>query len=121
MVPGLLLPPVPKLLRTEEFFTVTTADLVKDGRVVQNLNEEVRQFIVKKFPLARKQQIGNADRLLESGLLDSQGVLEVVAFIEQNFPIIVSDDDLLPENFHTIDRIVAFIRSKTIQSKTTPH
>jgi acyl carrier protein len=114
-------------LRTEEVVTVKTADLVKEGRVVENLNEEVRQFIVKKFPLARKQQIGNADSLLESGLLDSQGVLEVVAFIEQNFPIIVCDDDLLPENFQTIDRIVAFIESKTSvqsatgQSATTSH
>jgi len=92
---------------------VSTANLLKEGLVDKNLNEQLRQFIVKKFPMARKQQITCTDSLLERGLMDSQGVLEVVAFIEQQFSIIVSDDDLLPENFESIDRIVTFIQNKT--------
>jgi acyl carrier protein len=92
---------------------IEKTDLARQDPVVNNLDAHVRQFILKKFPLARKQQIKNSDALLESGMLDSQGVLEVVTFIEQEFPIIVEDEDLVPENFHTIDRIVAFIRCKT--------
>ena len=92
---------------------IEKADLAREDLVVNNLGANVRQFILKKFPLARKQQIKDSDALLESGMLDSQGVLEVVTFIEQEFPIIVEDEDLVPENFHTIDRIVAFIRCKT--------
>ena len=78
-----------------------------------NVETEVREFILMKFPLARKKQIRNADALLESGMVDSQGVLEVVNFIEQTFSIIVADDDLIPENFQSIDRIVAYIRNNT--------
>jgi acyl carrier protein len=77
----------------------------------EGLHTEIRQFILKKFPLARKQQLQNSDALLESGMLDSQGVLEVVTFVEETFSIIVADEDLVPENFQTIERIAAFVAS----------
>ena len=77
------------------------------------VNTEIREFILKTFPLARKQQIKNSDALLESGMLDSQGVLDVVTFIEHKFPLSVQDEELVPENFQTIDRIAAFVERKT--------
>ena len=78
-----------------------------------DLNTSVREFILKQFPLARKQQIKDSDPLLESGMVDSMGVLDVVTFIEHEYSITVSDEDLSPENFQSIDRISAFIQSKT--------
>jgi len=77
-----------------------------------HLNTQVRQFILDKFPLARKQQLQDSDALLESGILDSLGVLDLVAFIEKEFRISVADEELVPENFQTIDRLVAFIQGK---------
>ena len=77
-----------------------------------DVNADIRQFILKKFPLARKQQVKGGDALLESGMLDSQGVLEVVSFVEERFAITVADDDLVPEHFQTIDRIGAYIQRK---------
>jgi len=74
---------------------------------------DVRKFVLDVFPLARKQRIQNSDALLESGIVDSQGVLEVVAFIERKYSIVVTDEELVPENFQTIDRIAAFISNKT--------
>jgi acyl carrier protein len=81
-----------------------------------HLNSQIRAFILEKFPLARKQQLKNSDALLESGILDSLGVLDLVSFVEREFSIAVSDDELVPENFHTIDRIVAFIESKSTRT-----
>ena len=43
-----------------------------------HLNAQIRQFLLKKFPLARKRQLTDYDALLESGILDSQGVLDLV-------------------------------------------
>ena len=77
------------------------------------MNADVREFILKKFPLARKQQVKDSDLLLENGMLDSQGVLEVVSFIEEKFSITVADEDMVPANFRTIDRIVDFVHTKT--------
>jgi acyl carrier protein len=68
---------------------------------------------LKQFPLARKQQVKDSDHLLENGTLDSMGVLEVVTFIEHAYGIRVADEDLVPENFQTIDRIAAFIQNRT--------
>jgi acyl carrier protein len=81
--------------------------------MARDISRDVRQFILRTFPLARKQQIQDSDYLLESGMLDSQGMLEVVTFIEKEFAIGVEDEDLVSENFHTIDGIVAFIQSKS--------
>jgi acyl carrier protein len=78
----------------------------------RDLAADVRAFVLKSFPLARKRQITNTDALLESGMIDSQGVLEVVAFIEHDFSVIVEDEELSPDNFQTIDQIAAFIRNK---------
>jgi len=78
-----------------------------------DLAQDVRKFVLDVFPLARKQRIQNSDALLESGIVDSQGVLEVVAFIERKYSTVVTDEELVPENFQTIDRIAAFISSKT--------
>jgi acyl carrier protein len=77
------------------------------------INAQIRTFILEKFPLARKQQIKDSDPLLESGVLDSLGVLDLVTFVEQEFSVHVADDELVPENFQTIDRIAAFIETKS--------
>jgi acyl carrier protein len=78
-----------------------------------HLNERIRTFLLEKFPLARKRGVTFQDNLLESGILDSLGILDVVAFVEQNFGIILNDDELVPENFQTIERLSAFVQSKT--------
>ena len=80
-----------------------------------SVNERIRGFILEKFPLARKQGLKSNDRLLEGGILDSLGVLDLVNFVEQEFAIQISDDELVPENFQTIDSLVAFVQTKSDQ------
>jgi len=71
-------------------------------------NERIRSFVVEKFPLARKRNIKDSDELLESGIMDSLGILDLVAFIESEFNITVSDEDLSPENFSSIENVARF-------------
>jgi acyl carrier protein len=52
------------------------------------------------------------DSLLKAGLIDSVGVLELVAFLEASFAIEVSDADVLPENIDSVAGIVAFVQRK---------
>jgi len=75
-------------------------------------NESIRSFLFKKFPAARKRAIGETVPLLESGIVDSLGMLDVVAFLEQSFHIQVQDDELTPDNFGTIERLGAFVERK---------
>ena len=72
---------------------------------------EVRQFLSDR--LHRKVEgVGDRDSLLESGVIDSMAVLEIVGHIEQQYGVTVSDDDMMPENFDTIEAIAAFIGSR---------
>ena len=50
---------------------------------------------------------------LEEGIVDSIGVMELVAFVEENFSVKVDDLDVTPENFDSINRLAAYIRRKT--------
>jgi acyl carrier protein len=77
------------------------------------MNERVRQVVMEKFPLAKKRGLKDSDELLESGIVDSLGILDLVAFLESEFGLTVGDEDLLPENFRSIERIAEFANQKS--------
>ena len=80
--------------------------------VPQTTELKVTKFLHDKFPLTRKRRLEATTSLLESGIVDSIGVLEIVTFIEQEFPVQVSDEDLVPENFGSIAAIVSFVQRR---------
>jgi acyl carrier protein len=81
----------------------------------KQINESLRQFILEHFPSARRRPLGELDPLLQSGIIDSLGVLDVVTFIEEEFKVTVDDQDLTPENFQSISQIAAFVETKKNQ------
>ena len=87
--------------------------------VSENLKDailRIREFVLRKFPLARKRKVANGDNLLESGVIDSLGVLEIVEFLQQEFAVAVADEDLTPENFQNIECMARFVeRSLELQ------
>lgn len=78
----------------------------------QTIESKVRDFIYHEFPLAKKRQMQAHDSLLESGIVDSIGILDIVRFVEQTFSVQVSDEDLVPENFGSIAAIAGFVQQK---------
>lgn len=74
--------------------------------------ESVRKFITENFYIADKSSLSDEASLLEKGIVDSTGVLEVVAFLESEFGITVDDAEILPENLDTIGRIAAYVDKK---------
>ena len=77
-----------------------------------SIQDEVRQFIVKNFYVADAAGLADDASLLDKGVIDSTGVLEVIAFIEDEFGIKVEDEEMLPDNLDSIDRIDAFVAKK---------
>jgi acyl carrier protein len=73
---------------------------------------ELREFIVERFLFGRAAPIGDGDSLLERGLIDSTGVLEIVTFLEQRFGIVVDDEELVPANLDSIERIAGYLERK---------
>ena len=74
--------------------------------------ERVRQFIETNFYIADKSQLLDDTSLLEKGMVDSTGIMEVVAFLESEFGVKVDDTEILPENLDAIARISAFVARK---------
>jgi len=73
----------------------------------------IKEFLVENFLYGSNDGLpGDDDSFMEKGFIDSTGILEVVSFIEEKFFIVVEDDDLVPENFDSIRRLVNFIDSK---------
>lgn len=80
-----------------------------------NVASSISAFLVQKFPAARKKAVKNDTPLLESGVIDSLGILDVVAFLESSFNVQVADDELTPENFASISCMAAFVEQKRNQ------
>jgi acyl carrier protein len=82
-------------------------------RTNMDVETAVKEFIERSFQYRKgTNTISKEESLLDSGLIDSAGILEVVNFIESQFSIGVLDEDIVPENFETIGHIVAFIQAK---------
>ena len=74
--------------------------------------EKLRTFITGKLLFENKGGLALNDSLLNSGLIDSTGIFELVAFIEAEFAIKILDEEVTPPNFETIGAISAFIAKK---------
>lgn len=78
----------------------------------ETIEARIREFVLKTFPLVGKRGIKDDEKWLEGGLLDSFGILDLVQFLEQEFGIHVSDDELLPESFESLQAVTKFVETK---------
>jgi acyl carrier protein len=80
---------------------------------MQNIQNEVRKFIIDNFLFGQQdKQIGDGDSFLESGIIDSTGVLELIAFLESRYGISIADEELIPANLDSVDRVSGFVNRK---------
>lgn len=80
----------------------------------------IRRFILENFLFSDDgERLHDDASFLEEGIVDSTGVLELVAFVEEAFGIAVADDEIVPENFDSVARLARFIRAR--QGEVTAH
>jgi len=73
---------------------------------------KVREFVVDNFLLGESKRLSDETSFLESGIIDSTGILELVGFLEETYNIKVNDEELVPENLDSLVHIEAFLRRK---------
>ncbi|MGI6415813.1 MAG: acyl carrier protein [Thermoguttaceae bacterium] len=77
---------------------------------MEKIENEVRQFVVQNFLYGQDdKRLMRDSSLLDSGIIDSTGVLELIAFVEDKFGISVADDEMIPENLDSIENLAKFI------------
>ena len=78
------------------------------------LEQEIRKFIIDNFLFGEDDgKLSNDDSLLELGLINSTGVLELVTFVEGSYGITIEDTELAPTNLDSVNKLVRFINRKT--------
>jgi acyl carrier protein len=81
---------------------------------------EIRRFIVDNFLYGQEDHGFDDDvSFLERGFIDSTGVLELVSFIEEAYGIAVNDDELIPENLDSLNKLSSFIARKKVDGNQT--
>lgn len=73
---------------------------------------KIREFVQQNFYVTSGSTLKDEASLLDSGLIDSTGVLEVIFFIESTFGITVDDSETLPENLDSVARIADYVERK---------
>lgn len=84
---------------------------------MQDIQHRVREFVVQNFLFGQGQLAEDAS-FLESGIIDSTGVLELVGFIESTFAIAVQDHDLVPANLDSVLSVTRFVERKLISQES---
>ncbi len=74
--------------------------------------EDINKFIIDNFLFGDDNTIKNDASLLENGIIDSTGVLELISFLEETYEITIEDDEMIPENLDSVDNINTFLKKK---------
>ena len=83
------------------------------------MEAELRSFLAENFLLGEEfRGLPGSGSLIEAGIIDSTGVLELVGFLEEAYEIEITDSELVPENLDSIDNVVRFVGAKRNSGRT---
>src|SRR6185437_5597862 len=92
---------------------------LKEGAHVEAIiNDYISRELVQDPALL---PLSDDTSLLDSGILDSLSLLQLVVFLEERFQITVGDADLLPQNFASVQTICAYLRTREPAARATAH
>lgn len=75
--------------------------------------DKVRAFVIDTFLFGDDNGLQSDTSFIEGGIIDSTGVMELVAFLEQAFFVTIADDELVPDNLDSLAKVAAFVEMKT--------
>ena len=77
---------------------------------IVSTQKQVREYVVENFLLGEDEdEFSDETSFLESGLIDSTGILELVSFLEEEFEIEIADEEMIPENLDSIASVARFV------------
>jgi acyl carrier protein len=80
---------------------------------MDTLRHDVREFIIENFLFGHSNNsLEDDESFLDTGIIDSTGVLQLVGYLEEHFGIAVGDGDVTPANLDSVNRVVAFVEAR---------
>ena len=78
---------------------------------MESVETSIRRYVLEIFLFTEDEsQLSNNASFLEEGIVDSTGILELVMFVEETFSIVVKDEEVVPENFDSVERLARYVR-----------
>lgn len=87
---------------------------------MDRLKHELRAFLNENFIFAKDASLHDDSSFLDMGIIDSTGMLELVAFLERTYGIVLEDADLVPENLDSINSVSQFVLRKLSHQNERP-
>jgi acyl carrier protein len=79
---------------------------------MSKIEQDLREFLCDSLFLTNVDSLSDDDSFLEKGIVDSMGILHLIAFVEEKYGIPVEDQDLVTDNWDSVRRISDYVRSK---------
>ena len=79
----------------------------------RDIRKIIREFIIDNFKIENEKGLLDEMSFLEEGIIDSIGVLELVAFLESTFQFRVEDEELIPDNLDSVEKLIDFVIVKS--------
>lgn len=95
-------------------------DVEMRQRQLEAVRQAVRDFVLDNFYVPASDELGDEASLLEEGVADSTGLLEVIMFLEDTWGIVVEDAEMIPDHLDSIERIATFVVRKQRRSTGAP-
>ncbi len=80
---------------------------------MEQLSTELRKFIVENFLFGQSTDFSDNESFLKTRIIDSTGVVELISWVEESYRIRVEDDEIVPDNLDSINKLCRFIERKT--------
>jgi acyl carrier protein len=80
--------------------------------MIRGVVNELREFIAKNFLFSDEFSLSDTASFLDSGIIDSMRVLELILFLEERYLIKLADEEIVPENLDSIQSLKTFVESK---------
>ena len=77
-----------------------------------NYEPTIKNFIVENFLFGDGKNLKHDTSFLESGIIDSTGILELITFLEDTYNIKIEDEELIPENLDSLKNVIHFLERK---------
>jgi acyl carrier protein len=78
--------------------------------------EIIRSYIIDNFLFGEDRGLEDDGSFLDKGILDSTGIMQLVAFLEETYSVRVEDEELVPENLDSINKVSAFLERKAVMA-----
>src|SRR6516164_5260037 len=76
------------------------------------IENQIKQFVLKNLYFTEDNSLDDDASFLETGVVDSTGVMELVAFVQAEFGVTVEPQEIVVDNFDSVSKVARFVRRK---------